>query len=53
MILIKFNNKFKTGAICLLWNYMFVFGKKDCFQGNPFNITVIQDYVPTANTEEA
>ena len=24
-----------------------------CFQGNPFNITVIQVYAPTSNTEEA
>ena len=24
-----------------------------CFQGKPFNITVIQDYVPTSNAEEA
>ena len=24
-----------------------------CFQDNPFNITVIQVYVPTRNTEEA
>ena len=23
------------------------------FQGKPFNITVIQDYAPTSNTEEA
>ena len=23
------------------------------FQGKPFNITVIQDYVPTSNAEEA
>ena len=23
-----------------------------CFQGKPFNITVIQDYTPTSNTEE-
>ena len=23
-----------------------------CFQGKPFNITVIQVYVPTSNTEE-
>ena len=23
------------------------------FQGNPFNITVIKDYAPTSNTEEA
>ena len=24
-----------------------------CFQGKPFNITVIQGYTPTSNTEEA
>ena len=24
-----------------------------CFQGKPFNITVIQVYTPTSNTEEA
>ena len=24
-----------------------------CFQGQPFNITVIQIYAPTRNTEEA
>ena len=24
-----------------------------CFQGKPFNITVIQSYAPTSNTEEA
>ena len=24
-----------------------------CFQGKPFNITVIQVYVPTGNAEEA
>ena len=24
-----------------------------CFQGKPFNVTVIQVYVPTSNTEEA
>ena len=24
-----------------------------CFQGNPFTITVIQDYAPTTNVEEA
>ena len=24
-----------------------------CFQGEPFNITVIQVYAPTSNTEEA
>ena len=25
----------------------------DCFQGKPFNITVIQGYAPTSNAEEA
>ena len=25
----------------------------DCFQGKPLNITVIQVYAPTSNTEEA
>ena len=25
----------------------------DCFQGKPFNITVIQVYAPTSNAEEA
>ena len=29
MILIKYNNKFKTGPICLPWSYMFVFAKKE------------------------
>ena len=24
-----------------------------CFQGKPFNITVIQDYAPTTNAKEA
>ena len=24
-----------------------------CFQGKPFNMTVIQDYAPTSNAEEA
>ena len=24
-----------------------------CFQGKPFNITIIQVYVPTSNAEEA
>ena len=24
-----------------------------CFQGKPYNITVIQAYAPTSNTEEA
>ena len=24
-----------------------------CFQGKPFNVTVIQDYVPATNAKEA
>ena len=24
-----------------------------CFEGKPFNITVIQEYAPTSNAEEA
>ena len=27
--------------------------KNLCFQGKPFNVTVIQDYAPTSNVEEA
>ena len=40
-------------------NAVFVFNFKNdrmisvCFQGKPFNITVIQDYAPTSNAEEA
>ena len=38
--------------------YLDAISKKDrmisvCFQGKPFNITVIQIYVPTNNAEEA
>ena len=33
---------------CNLKNY-----KRSLFPGKPFNITVIQDYVPTSNAEEA
>ena len=27
--------------------------QSQCFQGKPFNITVIQDYAPSSNAEEA
>ena len=41
------------------WNAVFGCNLKNdrmvsvCFQGKPFNITVIQVYAPTSNTEEA
>ena len=35
---------------CNLKNYRMI---SVCFQGKPFNITVIQVYAPTSNTEEA
>ena len=37
-------------------NYSNAISKKQnvlCFQGKPFNITVIQVYAPTSNAEEA
>ena len=34
---------------CSLKNWMI----SACFQGKPFNITVIQSYAPTSNAEEA
>ena len=42
-----------------VWNAVFGFNLKNDrmisvhFQGKPFNITVIQAYAPTNNTEEA
>ena len=42
-----------------VWNAELGCGLKDdrmisgCFQGKPFNITVIQIYAPTTNAEEA
>ena len=42
-----------------VWNAVLGYSLKNdrmisiCFQGKPFNITVIQAYVPTSNTEEA
>ena len=35
---------------CNIKNNRMIFA---CFQGKPFNITVIQVYAPTTNTEEA
>ena len=35
---------------CSLKNHRMIFV---CFQGKPFNITVIQVYAPTGNAEEA
>ena len=37
-------------ATCCLWYYRMI---SICFQGKPFNITVIQVYAPTSNAEEA
>ena len=44
-------NKRDRNAVlgCNLKNYRVI---SVCFQGKPFNITVIQVYVPTSNTEE-
>ena len=39
-----------AAAGCNLKNYRMI---SVCFQGKPFNITVIQVYAPTSNTEEA
>ena len=40
----------KSVLVCNLKNYRKI---SVCFQGKPFNITVIQVYVPTSNTEES
>ena len=43
----------------IVWNAVFGCSPRNgrmisvCFQGKPFNITVIQVYVPSSNTEEA
>ena len=42
-----------------VWNAVLEYNLKNdrrisiCFQGKPFNITIIQVYAPTSNTEEA
>ena len=38
---------------CSTWMQSQKWQKDLCFQGKPFNITVIQVYVPTSNAEEA
>ena len=44
------NKRFRNGVlVCNLKNDRMI---SVCFQGKPFNITVIQVYAPTANTEE-
>ena len=43
-------NPLPTVLGCNLKNYRMI---SDHFQGKPFNITVIQAYAPTSNTEEA
>ena len=46
------DNKGVQNAVagCNLKNYRMI---SVCFQGKPFNITVIQVYAPTSNAEEA
>ena len=55
---------FRRNGIALIinkrvWNAVLGYSLKNdkmvstCFQGKPFNITVIQIYAPTSNTEEA
>ena len=46
------NNKRVQNAVaeCNLKNYRMI---SVCFQGKPFNITVIQVYAPTSNDEKA
>ena len=38
---------------CTTWMQSQKWQKDLCFQGRPFNITVIQVYAPTSNAEEA
>ena len=45
------NKKVQNAVLgCSLKNDRMIFVR---FQGKPFNITVIQDYAPTSNAEEA
>ena len=44
------NKSLNTVLGCNLKNYRMI---SVCFQGKPFNITVIQVYTPTTNAEEA
>ena len=38
---------------CITWMQSQKWQNDVCFQGKPFNITVIQAYAPTSNAEEA
>ena len=50
-VVIIVNKRFRNAVVgCNLKNNRMI---SFCFQGKPFNITVIQVYVPTSNTEEA
>ena len=50
-VALKVNKRVQNAVLgCNLKNYRMV---SVCFQGKPFNITVIQVYAPTTNAEEA
>ena len=50
-IAIMVNKRVRNAVLgCNLKNYRMI---SVCFQGKPFNITVIQAYAPTSNAEEA
>ena len=50
-VAIMVNKRVQNAVLgCNLKNYRMI---SLCFQGKPFNITVIQVYAPTSNTEEA
>ena len=50
-VAIMVNKRVQTAVLgCNLKNNRMI---SVCFQGKPFNITVIQAYAPTSNTEEA
>ena len=50
-VAIMVNKRVQTAVLgCSLKNDRMI---SVCFQGKPFNITVIQAYAPTNNTEEA
>ena len=46
-------NKWKLVCVLFIQQYQKQQNDLCCFQGNPFNITVIQVYAPTSNAEEA
>ena len=50
-VAIMVNKRVRNALLgCNLKNFRII---SVCFQSKPFNITVIQDYVPTSNAEEA